>query len=138
MERAPVEPETNQPVSPEPVPEEKVSLSLTDLKALISGAVQEAVAPFAKANLELQEKIAQAGRLEYAENIPGHLQRRDPNFAPSRSDVARSVTIATRPVIENPEQYSNVVDPGGLSINNASPLSPKAMAECFEEPNGTS
>ena len=135
MEREPVEPETSPQV--EPQPEEKVSLSLTDLKALISGAVQEAVKPFADANAKLQEQVIQSGQLGYADNIPQHLRRGDPNVDPSRMNIARSVTIATRPVRENPEQYANIVDPGGLSINNASPLSPKAMAECFEEPNGT-
>ncbi len=127
--------EPNQPVSE---PEEKVTISLADFKSLVADAVREAVAPFAEANAKLQEQVAQASQMSYADSIPAHLRRGDPNVDPSRMSVARSVTIATRPVRENPEQYANVVDPGGLSINNASPLSPKAMAECFEgDPNGS-
>jgi hypothetical protein len=124
-------------VSSDSKPEDKISLTLADLKSLVLGAVQEAVAPFAEANVKLQEKIAAVSKLEYAEGVPGRLQRHDTNFVPSRMDVAMSATIATRPVIENPEQYQHVVDPTGLSVNNASPMSPKAVAECFEEPNGT-
>lgn len=123
----------NQPASPE----EKVTISLSDFKALVAEAVKEAVQPFAEANAKLQEQVAQASHMAYADGIPAHLRRGDPTVDPSRMQVARSVTIATRPVMENPEQYQNVVDPGGLSINNASPLSPKNLAECFEDPNGT-
>lgn len=125
-----MEPETNPPANSE----EKISLSITDLRKLVSDAIQEAVAPLVQRNQELQEEVTKAGHLDYADGIPLEFQRTDLNVDPRRMQVARSVTIATRCVIENPEQYRNVVDPGSLSMNNASPLSPKAMAECFEEP----
>ena len=138
MERAsPVEPETNPAISPEP--EEKVTISLSDLRTLIRENVKEAVAPLIERNAQLQEEVAKAGHLEYATGIPLELQRTDVNVDPRRMSVARSVTIATRCVVENPDQYRNVVDPGGLSVNNASPLSPKNFAECFErDPDGIS
>ena len=45
----------------------------------------------------------------------GHLMTQDPLVKASRRDVARHVVIATRPVRENPEQYTNVVDPGTVA-----------------------
>lgn len=128
-----MEPETNPPANSE----EKVSLSVTDLKALIADAVQTAMALLVKQNSDLQQQVAQASNMTYAEGIPEEFQRADLNVDPRRMSVARSVTVATRCSIENPDQYPNIVDAGRLSINNASPLSPKAMAEIFgEDPNG--
>lgn len=134
MERAkPVEQETSPQAN-----EERVSLSKADLQSLIAGAIKEAMAPLVEKNAQLQEEVLKNNHLGYADGIPPEMQRTDSAVDPRRMSVARSVTIATRCVVENPEQYSNVVDPGGLSINNASPLSPKNFAECFEDPNGAS
>lgn len=100
-----------------------ISLSMADLKQLVSGAVREAVAeataPLVAQNARLQEELQKVSATGYADGVPQHLRRHDPNVDPSRLSVARSVTLATRPVVENPDQYQNVVDPGGLSINNA-------------------
>lgn len=109
-----------------PVPEEKVSISLTDLKGLIKEAVQEATGALMEANQRLQEQVQKSSATDYAEGVPEHMRRADPAVDPSRMSVARSVTIATRPVQENPEQYANVVDPGGLYVNNAMKRDPDA------------
>lgn len=119
-----MEPEISPQASPEP--EEKVTLTLAQIKSLVMDAVKEATAPLVAQNEQLQGEVVHARH----RNIEGELASGDP----SHMQFAKSVTLATRCVVENPGQYKNVVDPGGLSINNASPLSPKAVRECFEEP----
>ncbi len=101
------------------------SVPAPDLAAMIQAAVTAALAPMtakierlAEENDTLRETLA-SGRVN---NLQG------PDFAPN-PDAARSVVIATRPVQDNPEQYrkfgKGLVDPGGLSVNDSSPLSPK-------------
>lgn len=115
----PVEVSAAAPVLPGPSDESQISLSLKDLKALISGAVQEAVAPLIQKNQALQEQAQRSSSMEYADGVPAHLRRGDPNVDPNRMSVAMSVTIPTRPVQENPEQYKNVVDMGSIYANDA-------------------
>ncbi len=72
------------------------------------------------------ENQALRAAVEEVQTTPGHLMS-GPDFAPDPR-AARSVVIATRPVRDNPEMYSknkSIVDTGGLSKNDSSPLSGK-------------
>lgn len=123
-----MDPELNQPTSsepaPAPAPPQQVTLSMDDLRAMMKEAVQEAVAaataPLLQKNEKLQAEVAQSSGMDYADGVPSHLRRGDVAVDPSRMSVARSVTLATRPVVENPEQYRNVVDASGLVRNSIS------------------
>lgn len=112
-----MEPEANPQTEPQ---EEKVTMTFSDLRALLREEVKAAVAPLLEQNQALQEQVTKSSAMDYAEGVPAHLRRGDPAVDPNRMSVARSVTIATRPVIENPEQYQNVVDPGTLVRNTYS------------------
>lgn len=123
-----MDPETNQLTNSEPAsvsaPPQQVTLSMDDLRAMMKEAVQEAVlaatAPLLHKNEQLQAEVAQSSGMTYAEGVPQHLRRGDPSVDPNRMSVARSVTLATRPVIENPDQYTHVVDASGLVRNSFS------------------
>lgn len=70
------------------------------------------------------ENHALRSAVEEVQTTPGHLMA-GPDFAPDPR-AARSVVIATRPVRDNPGDYSKtkpVVDANGLSVNNSPPLS---------------
>jgi hypothetical protein len=115
-----MDPETDNPTplpaSPAPAPPplpspgmEEVLKAITEMQAQLSALAEE--------NAKLRAEVSKSSGMDYAEGVPAHLRRGDPAVDPRRMSVARSVTVATRPVIENPEQYRNVVAPGGLSIN---------------------
>ncbi len=57
-------------------------------------------------NLALKEQVTAQ---------PAHLATDAGNKMAYRANVARSVTIATRPVVENPEQYEHIVNPNSVS-----------------------
>jgi hypothetical protein len=58
-------------------------------------------------NASLKEQVAAAA--------PQHLATDAGNKMTYRANVARSVTIATRPVVENPEQYEHIVNPNDVA-----------------------
>jgi len=62
-----------------------------------------------------EENKALKAKAEAAEATPAHLATNAGNGTQYRASVARSVTIPTRPVVENPEQYENVISLGDVS-----------------------
>ena len=104
---------------------ENISVPTPDLAAIVKAAVEAAMAPMT-AKVERLAEENDALRSSLADGRSANLQ--GPDF-PMNPDAARSVVIATRPVVENPDQYRHsgkgIVDPGGLSVNGASPMSGK-------------
>lgn len=95
------------------------------LAEIVKAAVEAAMAPV-NAKVERLSEENDVLRSSLADGRSNNLQ--GPDF-PKNPDAARSVVIATRPVVENPDQYrqtgKGIVDPGGLSVNDASPMSGK-------------
>jgi hypothetical protein len=82
-------------------------------------AMKKAMGDLATQNQALQEKVSEREAMGFADNVPSHLKqniRGDGKL--SRAHIARSVVVMTRPVAENPTDYSNVVDGGNLIQNN--------------------
>jgi hypothetical protein len=71
-------------------------------------------------NSKLREELNELLATPHAGNVIG-------NDIPANPNAARSVVIATRPVQDNPELYSQkpIVDSSALVRNDASPLSGK-------------
>jgi len=95
------------------------------LKSLLA-PLQAQLSQLADNNKTIQaenEQLRQA-LLEREADAPSHLLGDD---FPVNPRAARSVVIATRPVVENPDRYraKSIVDHGKLSINDASQLSGK-------------
>ena len=68
-----------------------------------------------KENKALKEQLTEINNkkesAKYADGVPMEMRRSDPKVDPSKMQAARSVTIMTRPVAEQPKDYVNVVDP---------------------------
>ena len=80
-------------------------------------AMRAAMSAVAKENADLREAQTQREGIGFADGIPANRRSHDPNTRISRDNAARSVTIATRPVVERPEDYDGVVD-GGMVGNH--------------------
>jgi len=93
--------------------------ALAEVMKSLLAPMQKQLEDLAKENSALREEVNAR-----AEPIPTHLQGND---FPANPNAARSVVISTRPVRDNPEMYNakGIVDAGGLSVNDASPLSGK-------------
>lgn len=109
-----------EPQTPAPAP---------DPFHLLKQMVEEIMSPVIKKldhlvddNAKLHEEIASVKNHNFADGVPAHLRgsAHDPAINTGRMSAARSVTIATRPVRENPEEYKNVVDPGTVVRNSLS------------------
>lgn len=108
---------------------------VTDPNAALASVMKTLLEPMQQQLKDLAEgnkNLAEENRIlrEEIQNrdaTPNHLIS-GADFRPN-PDAARSVVISTRPVRDNPDQYiasgKGVVDPGGLSINDSSPLSGK-------------
>lgn len=68
-------------------------------------------------NTRLREEAIKNADISFASDVPSHLRSDDRLVDPNRMSKARSVTIRTRPVVENPQDYQNVIDVGGLVQN---------------------
>lgn len=110
--------EINQSPTPEVSAPTETSVLAEIMKTLAS--MQETQKQLQEENKVLREAVKVSAEEQYS--LPGHL-RVDGAGVPHNPDAARSVTIVTRPVRDSPHQYQNIVDPGGLSVNGASPMS---------------
>lgn len=106
------------PASPAPV----------DVQAEILKTLQMMQASLADTNKKLAETQAENEQLRQEMNAQAETIASQPvgDDFPANPRAARSVVIGTRPVQDNPERYrtrgKGIVDPGGLSVNNASPM----------------
>lgn len=116
----------------EPVMEKGPEVPAPDPNAVLADLMESLLAPMQQqlADLAADNKTIKAENEELRQKVaeveatPQHIQGAD--FTPDPR-AARSVVISTRPVQDNPELYASkgIVDPGGLSVNTASPLSGK-------------
>lgn len=110
--------------SAQDIQNESLAETLKSLLAPMQAQLTQLVEENKTAKAENQQLREELNTLA-ANPVPAHLQGDD---FPVNPNAARSVVIATRPVMDNPEKYSrnkSVVDPGGLVRNDASPLSGK-------------
>ncbi len=99
----------------------KVTFENVDPQQQIKDMLKEALEPLQVSlkemmaeNARLRNELVEKEALQYAPGVPQHLRRDDPLVDPSRMSVARSVTISTRPVRDNPGDYRAAIDPGEL------------------------
>lgn len=110
------EPEVDNParaVDNPPDPMAAMRAMMAELLAPLQTQIKELGAE----NTRLREEAIKNAESGFADNVPNHLRSDDRLVDPGRMSKARSVTIRTRPVVENPQDYANVVDAGGLVHN---------------------
>lgn len=99
-------------------PGDKLVLEQPDPLTILRQVISEALSPLAqkverlgaaldKTTAELREEIQQVQAHSFADGVPASLRTDDPAIR-GRMSAARSVTIPTRPVVENPQDYTNV------------------------------
>lgn len=106
-------------VNPAPVVDNSVD-PMAAMKAMMAellAPLQTQIKELVTENTRLREEAIKNAESNFADNVPQHLRSDDRLVDPGRMSKARSVTIRTRPVVENPSDYANVVDPGGLVHN---------------------
>ena len=111
--------------SPSPAPslEETLKALLAPLQQQLADLVADNKAVKSE-NEKLREELNNFLATPHAGNVVG-------DDFPVNPRAARSVVIATRPVMDNPERYAQkpIVDSGALVRNDASPLSGKNRGE---------
>lgn len=101
-------------VKPPQLPPTQISLSLDDLRSVLTQALAPIQLQVQSLKSEIEEVRKEAQNHQYASGVPESMRRRDPLVDGRHMEAARSVTIATRPVVEHPEDYSHVFDASSL------------------------
>ena len=117
----PVAAETTTP-SASPAPAQDLAEILKGLLAPMQAQL-DALTAENKAIREENEQVKADLAEQLASGRTVHIAGND---FPRNPSAARSVVLATRPVVDDPELYcqdgKHLIDPGGLSINTSSPL----------------
>ena len=97
------------PEAPSPLPSPQISLSLDDLKSVLTSAL----APIQSRMDQIEERLVETETSR--DNVPQAGRKGDPNVRWSDQRIARRATVATRASTDNPGDYDHIVDSSVLS-----------------------